>query len=226
MEALNANGINHETGVPPLLAENCDEKQLIAASQMGNREAFNLLTKKYWNKIHLYCLRKLANPEDAADISQEVFLKLYLHLDKYRAGQTPFYGWLCRIASNSCIDLIRKRKRSPKTVSLVLENDAHARQTIAEREFAGDDANPEEQMVSLENSKLVRDAIGRLPKKLKETFAARHLLEFTEVEIAGFLLCPRGTVKGRLYRARNILRENLSKSLRKNEGSNPEAGQG
>ncbi len=181
-------------------------KILVDENVPYGREAFGLLVEEYKDKIYNYVSRMLSDPYEAEDVTQEAFLRAYRSLPRFR-GASSFHTWLYRIASNLAIDVVRKRKRSDPTFSL--DEPLESEEGEYEREIADDVGGPEDSATTRETRVAVRRAIMELPEKLREVMILYELQGETYEDIAEILDVPLGTVKSRLFNARNRLKEML-----------------
>lgn len=180
---------------------------LIERYKLGDMVAFDLLMNKYEKKIYNYCYRMLNSFEEAKDLTQEIFVKVFRNIDKFR-GEASFYTWLYRIAHNLVIDFIRKRSR---------ENVVNQDQIIYEngpvtKDFVDMNLNPEMLAVDKERKELIVYAINKLLPEYKEVIVLRDIQGLSVEEAAKTLKCAQGTVKSRLHRARFALK-NIWKSM-------------
>jgi RNA polymerase sigma-70 factor (ECF subfamily) len=169
------------------------EKELILRAKAGDREAFSRLTRTYLHRAHRAAYRYLGNTEDAADICQELFLRVYRHLAGFDA-ERPFYPWLYRILRNLCLN---QMQRGARTVPL------------NETEAASSLPAPEGQLLRREALRGLNAALDSLPARDREILLLKHFDGLTYAEIAGLLDIPMGTVMSRLYAARRRLRGEL-----------------
>ena len=182
------------------------EATVIRAVLNGDINAFETLVKEYEKNVYNLALRMTGNSEDAADMSQEAFIKAYNSLSSFR-GDSKFSVWLYRIVSNVCLDYLRSRTRKP-TVSLSTENDDG---DDVELDIADETQSPE---LLLDRS-LTRDAVRRglasLPPDHREILLLREIQGLSYEEIAAALDLEAGTVKSRIFRARKKLSSFLIK---------------
>ena len=182
------------------------EAAVIQAVLDGDVNAFETLVKEYEKNVYNLALRMTGNSEDAADMSQEAFIKAYNSLSSFR-GDSKFSVWLYRIVSNVCLDYLRSRTRKP-TVSLSTENDDGEE---VELDIADESQSPE---LLLDRS-LTRDAVRRglasLPPDHREILLLREIQGLSYEEIAAALDLEAGTVKSRIFRARKKLSSFLIK---------------
>lgn len=184
------------------------DQEIVEAVLAGKQHRFAELVDRYQGKIVNYVYRMLGNYDDAVDLSQDAFLKAYSALDSYRP-KYPFPAWLFRIARNAAIDELRRRKLA--TVSI--DEPIRTGEGTIERDVEGSRAGPEEEFLQEEFRDRIEAAVGRLPEKYREPLVLRHAGDMTYDEIAEALELPLGTVKTRIFRAREALREDLGSFL-------------
>ncbi len=176
------------------------EAAVISAVLDGDVDAYEALVKEYEKNVYNLALRMTGNSEDAADMSQEAFIKAYNSLGAFR-GESKFSVWLYRIVSNVCLDFLRSKNRKP-TVSLSTENDDGEE---VELDIADESQSPE----YLLDRSLTRDAVRRglssLPPEHREILLLREIQGLSYEEIADVLGIEEGTVKSRIFRARKKL---------------------
>lgn len=176
------------------------EAAVIQAVLDGDVNAYELLVKEYEKNVYNLALRMVGNSEDAADMSQEAFIKAYNSLTSFR-GDSKFSVWLYRIVSNVCLDYLRSRGRR-QTVSLSAENDDGE---DVEIDIADETQSPER----LLDRRLTRDAVRRglaaLPPEHRQILLLREIQGLSYDEIADALGIEAGTVKSRIFRARKKL---------------------
>jgi RNA polymerase sigma-70 factor (ECF subfamily) len=189
-------------------AERTDE-QLVAAALQADRGAFQTLVKRHQRSLVNHLYRHIGHREGAWDLAQEVFLKVYLSLatfdPKYR-----FTTWLYRIASNCAIDHLRKRR--PQTLSLTTDPRDGQRGGPA-RNLPGNEPNPLEMLRYHELQGRLEEAVRSLPVEYRHLILLRHRQHCRYDEIARITKLPIGTVKNRIFRAREILRRELGDIL-------------
>lgn len=186
-----------------------DDKVLITAFKNGDKEAFQALVQKYESRVFNLCHRMVNDEVESRDLTQEVFLKIYRSIEKYQHNYA-FYTWIYRIAVNCCIDYMRKKKRHANTISLSLSYSDSAGDQGKEMEIEDETYVPEQQLQNTELKEMLKVAIGQLSEKLQSIIVLKEIEGFTYEEIAEILNCSRGTVKSRLFRARERLREILA----------------
>jgi RNA polymerase sigma-70 factor (ECF subfamily) len=185
------------------------DEELVAAVLAGDRERFGDLVERYQARLVNYLFRLLRNPDDAHDLAQEVLVKVYQALDRFDP-QFRFSTWLFRIAQNSAIDQIRRRRF--RLVSLSAEG--------GEREGEGHDwdlpapeRGPYGELRNRERGDAIQEAIDSLPWEYRELILLRHMGELPYEEIARMKGMPLGTVKNKLFRGRQMLKEKLEDFL-------------
>lgn len=177
-----------------------EEAGIVSRVQAGDANAFEELVTAYEKNVYNLALRMTGNPEDAADMSQEAFLKAFHSLHSFR-GESKFSVWLYRIVSNVCLDFLRRKSRR-QTVSLSTEDDDGGE---AQLELPDESQAPE----ALLEQKLTRDAVRRgleaLPPEQRQILLLREIQGLSYDEIADALALESGTVKSRIFRARKRL---------------------
>ena len=176
------------------------EAMIVRKVLQGDVNAFEKLVTEYEKAVYAIAQRMTGNPEDAADMTQETFIKAYNSLSSFR-GDSKFSVWLYRIANNVCLDFLRSKSRRP-TVSLSTEDDDGEETQL---DIADESQSPE---LLLESS-LTRDAVRRgldsLPPDYKQILLLREIQGLSYEEIAAALGIESGTVKSRIFRARKRL---------------------
>ena len=175
-----------------------DEKHILARARRGELPAFEELVRRYEKRVYAVALRSSGSPEDAADITQEVFLRAWRSIESFR-GDSGFSTWLFRITMNLCVDFARHKHAQPQMQPLVGEDDA-------ERPIRDTAPTPEEH---LDNSELGRElaaALDEVSEEHRRIVLLRDVSGMSYTEIAEILEISEGTVKSRLSRARIALR--------------------
>jgi RNA polymerase sigma-70 factor (ECF subfamily) len=184
-------------------AELTTDEELVAAVLGGDRDRFGELIERYQGRLVNYLFRLLRNADDAHDMAQEVFVKVYQVLDRYDP-QYKFSTWLFRVAQNAAIDQIRRRRL--KLVSLQHED---AEGETRDWELPSDDRGPYGRLRNRERGDAIQQAIDALPWEYRELILLRHMAELAYEEIARLKGMPLGTVKNKLFRGRQMLKERL-----------------
>jgi len=188
-----------------------DDAELIKDTLNGRPEAYEDLVKRYQDRIYNLLLRLCRNAQDADDLTQEVFIKVYDSLGEFE-GKSSFYTWLYRIAANAYYSHRRHagRRRAIKTVPLQSgQRDGERGDPLP----ASPEPRPSEKVESQETQAIIKDAIDSLEDDDRMVIVLRHVEELEYQQIAEILGWPVGTVKSRLHRARLVLRERLSDLL-------------
>lgn len=180
-----------------------DEKKCIKKAAKGDASAFEELLLRYHGQIYNLCLRMTGNPDDAADLTQEAFLKVWKNLESFQFD-SAFSTWLYRLASNCCLDFLRSQKRRP-TVSLTVENEEDEQVM----DIPDAQPTPEEQAVKQEEKEQLHLAMQMLDEEQRQILTLRVVNDLSYTEIADILRVKEGTVKSRLSRARENLRKKL-----------------
>ena len=180
------------------------DRELISAVLKGDQESFGELVDRYQGRLVNYLFRLLRNHEEAHDVAQEVFLKIYQALDRYDP-QYKFSTWLFRVARNAAIDRIRKRRIH--LVSMDRRRDDDGPEGTWEPQSKG--RGPYSNLRNVERGEAIQQAIDALPWEYRQLIVLRHYGELTYDEIATSQEMPLGTVKNKLFRARQMLQEHL-----------------
>jgi RNA polymerase sigma-70 factor, ECF subfamily len=178
---------------------------LVKRVQRGDKSAFDLLVRKYQHKVVKLVLRYVRNPAEAEDIAQEAFIKAYRALPQFR-GDSAFYTWMYRIAINTAKNSLASRDRSPIAYELDL-NDPEESHGVQAR--LQDPDTPEGMALTEEIRLIVNSAIEGLPEELKTAIVLRELDGLSYEEIAAAMDCPVGTVRSRIFRAREAIDKRL-----------------
>ena len=175
------------------------ENEIIRSVLKGNVNDFEKLVTAYEKNVYNIALRMVGDPEDAADMTQETFIKAYRALSGFR-GDSKFSSWLYRIASNVCLDFLHSRSRHPQvSLSGADEDDRTA------FELPDMSQNPEEQLMKKLSMEAVRRGLGQLPEQQRQILVLRELGGLSYAELAQTLGLEEGTVKSRIFRARKRL---------------------
>ncbi|CUA97702.1 RNA polymerase sigma factor RpoE [Thiomonas bhubaneswarensis] len=179
---------------------------LVQQVQAGQQKAFDLLVAKYQRRIYRLVLRFIRDPALAEDVAQETFLRAYRAIGQFR-GESQFYTWLYRIAVNTAKKAISDDIRDP-TVS---EGDAsgHDEETFSPTELLSNHETPESILVSKEIVQTVNAAMESLPEDLRMAITLREIEGLSYEDIAEAMQCPIGTVRSRIFRAREAIAERL-----------------
>ncbi len=188
-----------------------DVPALVELAKQGDDEAFGILVDEYKGKIYNYVSRMLHDPTEAEDVAQEVFIRAYENLMGFR-GAASFQTWLYRIASNLAIDAARARNRRD-VGAFSLDRPVATDDGQLERELPTGERGPDGQVESTELQEIVAEALTELSPKLRMVISLFDIEGLSYREIADVLGCPVGTVKSRLFNARNQLRQILASRI-------------
>ncbi len=178
-----------------------DEKSILAKARKGDIKAFEHLVSSYERRVYLTALHSSASPEDAADITQEVFLRAWRSIESFR-GDSGFATWLFRITANMCVDFARRKQSQPQTQPIEMEDEA-------ERPLPDTGPTPEEHLENLELGRELAAALEEISEDHRRIVLLRDISGLSYTEIADALEISEGTVKSRLSRARLALRDIL-----------------
>lgn len=184
-----------------------DDELLIRRAQTGDRAAFNALVRKYEERAYKYAYRLTRDPEEAADVVAESFVRAYNAIKNFRSKST-FTTWLYRILTNCFLDL---KKKDKGRFDVSLDASLASEETEVFRQIEDPGASPHEAAVSAERERRIERALTRLPEFQRAMVVMYHVEMMTYEEMAAALDLPVGTVKSRLNRARLNLRELLEK---------------
>lgn len=186
------------------MAEQLTDQALVERVQQGDKKAFNLLVSRYQNKV-AGLLTRYVPRNDIPDVVQESFIKAYRSIESFR-GDSAFYTWLYRIAVNTAKNYLTAQGRRPPSEDILAED--------AESYDMGsnlrDVDTPENELLSAELRKVVFDAIEGMQEELKTAITLRELEGLSYEEIAEIMDCPVGTVRSRIFRAREIIENKIN----------------
>lgn len=181
-----------------------EDRRLIKQARAGDQKAFEKLLTKYRNLVYHVMMRMVRNPQEAEDLCQEAFIKAFGALASFNE-EFAFSTWLMKIATNNCIDFLRKKKL--RTYSI--DEPIQYKEEKVQVELPDREPSPERQMLDEERSKMINDAIQSLPPRYRHVIVLRHKEEKSYEEIAELLKLPLGTVKARIFRAREMLNKKM-----------------
>lgn len=191
------------------MGERLIDQELVARVQQGDKKAFDLLVLKYQQKITNLISRYIRDPHEVLDVTQEAFIKAYRAIPKFR-GDSAFYTWLYRIAINTAKNYLVAQGRRPPSDDVEAE--------VAEQMDVGtrlkETGTPENHVLTDEISMTVQKAIDDLPEDLRTAIVLRELEGMSYEEIANAMSCPVGTVRSRIFRAREAIDKKLRPLLK------------
>lgn len=191
------------------MAEQLTDQALVERVQQGDKKAFNLLVSRYQNKV-AGLLTRYISPNDIPDVVQESFIKAYRSIGSFR-GDSAFYTWLYRIAVNTAKNYLTAQGRRPPSEDILAED--------AESYDVGTNLRvmdtPENEMLSNELKNIVFDTIKGLQEDLRTAITLREIEGLSYEEIAEIMDCPVGTVRSRIFRAREIIESKVKPLLQR-----------
>ena len=190
------------------MSDNVSDRDLVERVQRGERRAFDLLMLKYQHRIAKLIARYVQDPADVLDVAQEAFMKAYRALPRFR-GDSAFYTWMYRIAINTAKNHLAAQARRPRDSGVDV---ADAEQFDGAVELK-ETATPEGLALTEEIQRTVAAAIEALPEDLKVAISLRELEGLSYEDIAGVMECPVGTVRSRIFRAREAINARLDPLL-------------
>jgi RNA polymerase sigma-70 factor (ECF subfamily) len=189
---------------PPL---EIDDREIARRALEGDDRAFEILVRRYQRGLYNLAVRMVRDSELARDLTQDVFIRVHRSLGKYDPTY-PFSSWIYRVATNLCIDYIRKRKLD--TVSLDAPVALGDDESVT-RDVRDDSQNPERDLETAQKAALLSEALDKLPEGHRMVLLLRHQRDLSYEEIARVLEAPLGTVKARIHRAREAFRKILER---------------
>lgn len=187
------------------MTESVSDTELIQRVQAGQRAAFDVLVRRYQQKVFNLVLRYVREPMEAEDVTQEAMIKAYRALPGFR-GDSAFYTWLYRIAINTAKNRLSAASRK-MFERLPVDEDGDSTAFVDSR--LSDDATPERVLLSEEIQDTVNQAMQELPDELRQAIVMRELDGLSYEEIAQAMECPVGTVRSRIFRAREAIDRRL-----------------
>jgi RNA polymerase sigma-70 factor (ECF subfamily) len=185
------------------------DQQLVERVQRGDKQAFGLLVTKYQRKLGRLLSRMIRDPAEVEDVAQEAFIKAYRALPNFR-GESAFYTWLYRIGVNTAKNyLVSQGRRAPTST----EVEAEEAEQYESGELLRDNDTPERLMQTRQIGETVNAAMDALPEDLRTAIVLREIEGLSYDEIAELMNCPIGTVRSRIFRAREAIAERLKPML-------------
>lgn len=181
------------------------DQLLVERAQGGDQRAFDLLVSKYQRKLGRLLSRFIRDPSEVEDVTQEAFIKAYRALPQFR-GESAFYTWLYRIGVNTAKNyLVSQGRRAPTST----EYDAEEAESFEDASQLRDINTPESLFLSKQIGQTVNAAIDALPEELRSSIVLREIEGLSYEEIASMMNCPIGTVRSRIFRAREAVANKL-----------------
>jgi RNA polymerase sigma-70 factor, ECF subfamily len=190
------------------------DQQLVERVQRGDKHAFDLLVIKYQRKLGRLISRFVRDSGDAQDVTQEAFIKAYRAMPGFR-GESAFYTWLYRIGINTAKNHLLQNKRRPPTSTYF---DAEESESFEEAGLLQEVSTPENELMSKQVVDVVQLSLQQLPEDLRSALTLREIEGLSYEEIAEVMNCPIGTVRSRIFRAREAVAENLRPLLETSNG--------
>ena len=185
------------------------DQQLVERVQRGDKKAFELLVAKYQRKLARLLSRFIRDPAEVEDVAQEAFIKAYRALPSFR-GESAFYTWLYRIGINTAKNyLVAVGRRAPTTTEFDSEDAENFEDGVQLRDVN----TPESELISKQIAQTVNDTMEALPEELRTAIVLREIDGLSYEEIATVMNCPIGTVRSRIFRARETIAERLRPML-------------
>lgn len=184
------------------------DAELIDQVRLGDKQAFDILVQRYQFKILKLVSRYVRDPSEAKDVTQEAFIKAYRAINRFR-GESAFYTWLYRIAINTAKNhaVLQSRRIIEMNIEVIDLDQSLAKINLK------DYAAPENILLDVEIEDMISDVIQHLPKELKTAITLRDLEGKSYEEIAGIMDCPVGTVRSRIFRAREAIERRVKPLL-------------
>ncbi len=186
------------------------DEQLVEKFKAGDRDSFRILVERYKSRVYNIIYGIMRSRDEAEDLSQEVFLNVYRFLHRFKE-KSKFYTWLYRIAVNICLSAQKKKNKSSSILSLTELSEAN--NTSRKMELADESFSSQKMLEDMELARRIKSAINSLSEVLKTTFVLREFEDLSYQELAKVFQCSKGTIKSRLSRAREELRQKLKPYL-------------
>lgn len=193
------------------MAEIPSDLDLVQRVKNGDKEAFNLLVLKYQRKVGRLVRRLVSNSDEADDVVQDAFIKAYRALPQFR-GDSAFYTWLYRIAVNTAKNHLVSRGKRPISLSELASNEGEE-ESFEVPVVTIDNNTPEAELMSRQIAETVNRAVSALPEELQTALSLREIDGLSYEEIAEAMNCPIGTVRSRIFRAREAVAAELKPLL-------------
>lgn len=190
------------------------DQELVERVQRGDKHAFDLLVSKYQRKLGRLISRFVRDSGEAEDVTQDAFIKAYRALPGFR-GESAFYTWLYRIGINTAKNhLLANKRRAPTSTPFDVED----AESFEEANLLREVSTPENELMSKQVVDVVQASLQQLPEDLRSALTLREIEGLSYEEIASVMNCPVGTVRSRIFRAREAVAENLRPLLETSKG--------
>ena len=186
------------------------DQQLVERVKKGNKLAFDLLVLRYQHKVAALVSRFVNDPQEVEDVCQETFIKAYRALSVFR-GDSAFYTWLYRIAVNTAKNHLVARNRRPPATDVEIDDSDNIEVVGALRDLE----SPEDTLATENLKKVIDQAIEELPEELRTAFTLREFSGLSYEDITQIMECPVGTVRSRIFRAREAIDNRIRELLEK-----------
>ena len=181
------------------------DKELVERAKQGDLRAFDMLVLKYQRRVFRLVSRLIKNTSEVEDVAQETFIKAFRAIQQFR-GDSAFYTWLYRIAVNTAKNHLFSRGKRPITLSELAKNEDSESYDVID---AVSNESPEGNLAGLQIAEAVNNAVGKLPEELSTAVILREMDGLSYEEIAEVMNCPIGTVRSRIFRAREAIAQEL-----------------
>lgn len=186
------------------MAEQEPDRVLVERVQQGDNAAFDLLVRKYQRRVLAVISRYVSDWSEAEDVAQDAFIRAYKAIGKFR-GESAFYTWMYKIATNTAKNHLVSRGRRPPANDIAVEDAEHYERFV----YFSDNASPEHELLRQEIEQTVLDTVQGLPDDLRDAITLRESEGLSYEEIALRMDCPIGTVRSRIFRAREAIDADL-----------------
>ncbi|MBS7779597.1 RNA polymerase sigma factor RpoE [Acidovorax sp. CCYZU-2555] len=204
---------------PPVTPPSASDSdlQLVERTNAGDQRAFELLVIKYQRRIERLIARMVRDTDQVQDIAQETFIRAYRALHQFR-GEAQFYTWLYRIAVNTAKKALLDMKRNPVVSESALRSQSDEDETSYLGQELTTDETPETVLAAQEIAQAVNDAMQALPEELRQAVTLREIEGLSYEEISAAMGCPIGTVRSRIFRAREAISARVKPMLENQAG--------
>jgi len=188
------------------------DRDIVASCQKGDVQAFGVLVKKYQKKMLNVAYRMIGDYQEACEATQEAFLSAYRAIGKFR-GEAAFSTWMTGIVLNQARNRLQQMKTRSRREGVSLDDPVETERGAVYREAASEDCSAAKELERKETARMVQECIGALEPDFREVVVLREIQGYSYEEIGDILNVAEGTVKSRLFRAREILRDTLKRRM-------------